>query len=68
MGGVKEMIKNKKILYLTIILTLSIGVIFPISAYAKTYKKSGQTVIKNPAYTKEFQELERKNKRKKYDL
>lgn len=29
MGGIKEMIKNKKLLYLTIILTLSIGVIFP---------------------------------------
>lgn len=68
MGGVKEMIKNKKILYLTIILTLSIGVIFPISAYAKTYKKSGQTVIKNPAYTKEFQERERKIKRKAQEI
>ena len=68
MGGVKEMIKNKKLLYLTIILTLSIGVIFPTSAYAKTYKKSGQTVIKNPAYTKEFQERERKIKRKAQEI
>lgn len=68
MGGVKEMIKNKKILYLPIILTLSIGVIFPTSAHAKTYKKSGQTVIKNPAYTKEFQERERKIKRKTQEI
>lgn len=68
MGGVKKMVKNKRILYLPIILTLSIGVIFPTSAYAKTYKKSGQTVIKNPAYTKEFQERERKIKRKAQEI
>ena len=70
MGGVKEMIKNKKILYLPIILTLSIGFgfIFPISAHAKTYKKDDQIVIKNPAYTKEFQERERKIKRKTQEI
>ena len=61
--------------HLPIILTLSIGVIFPISTHAKTYKKDDQIVIKNPAYTNEFQERERKIKRKaqeikekKYDL
>lgn len=68
MGGVKRMVKNKRILYLPIILTLSIGVIFPISAHAKTYKKDDQIVIKNPAYTKEFQERERKIKRKAQEI
>ena len=68
MGGVKKMVKNKKILYLPIILTLSIGFIFPISAHAKTYKKDDQIVIKNPAYTKEFQERERKIKRKAQEI
>lgn len=68
MGGVKKMVKNKKILYLPIILTLSIGFIFPISAHAKTYKKDNQIVIKNPAYTKEFQERERKIKRKAQEI
>ena len=62
------MVKNKKILYLPIILTLSIGFIFPISAHAKTYKKDNQIVIKNPAYTKEFQERERKIKRKAQEI
>lgn len=62
------MVKNKKILYLPIILTLSIGFIFPISAHAKTYKKDDQIVIKNPAYTKEFQERERKIKRKAQEI
>lgn len=62
------MVKNKKILYLPIILTLSIGFIFPISAHAKTYKKDDQIVIKNPAYTKEFQERERKVKRKAQEI
>ena len=68
MGGVKKMVKNKKILYLPIIMTLSIGFIFPISAHAKTYKKDNQIVIKNPAYTKEFQERERKIKRKAQEI
>lgn len=68
MGGVEKMVKNKKILYLPIILALSIGFIFPISAHAKTYKKDDQIVIKNPAYTKEFQERERKIKRKAQEI
>lgn len=63
-GRSKKMVKNKKILYLPIILTLSIGVIFPTSAYAKTYKKSGSDCDKESmAYTKEFQEREEKQKK-----